>query len=271
MSAQRQRRGLGVSPWRGPGFARSRATNYVAQLRRADAATNRRGGAVPALRARIPDAVASVRADAPSRARAARRGGRAPCAALRAAKAAASELRQRAHYAAALNGEHRAPLRPGRGWRAPVHGLASLDNCNGDNRNGNGTAVRPVPCVTGDPRDGGRSKRRVYRGVVGAGRRGGAAAAAPARGRRGSGRGTARRRRAGAVSWPTLLHGTCNIGCVHGERCHWRTLARQKIPGITYDNCSNKTIAHCAIECYIIGAGCARHRPASGGDDGAED
>jgi hypothetical protein len=50
--------GLGVSPAaRGPGFARSRAANNAAQLRRASTATNRRGGAVPALRARIPDAV----------------------------------------------------------------------------------------------------------------------------------------------------------------------------------------------------------------------
>jgi hypothetical protein len=53
-----RRRALGVSPAaRGPGFARSRAANNAAQLRRASTATNRRGGAVPALRARIPDAV----------------------------------------------------------------------------------------------------------------------------------------------------------------------------------------------------------------------
>src|SRR5215213_9823921 len=51
-------RTLGVSPAaRGPGFARSRATNNVAQLRRASTATNSRGGTVSALRARIPDAV----------------------------------------------------------------------------------------------------------------------------------------------------------------------------------------------------------------------
>jgi len=49
---------VGVSPAaRVPGFARSRAANNAAQLRRASTATYRRGGAVPALRARIPDAV----------------------------------------------------------------------------------------------------------------------------------------------------------------------------------------------------------------------
>src|SRR5215207_4073901 len=53
-----EQQGLGVSPAaRGPGFARSRATNNVAQLRRASTATNSRGGTVSALRARIPDAV----------------------------------------------------------------------------------------------------------------------------------------------------------------------------------------------------------------------
>jgi len=53
-----EQQGLGVSPAaRGPGFARSRAANNAAQLRRASTATNRRGGTVSALRARIPDAV----------------------------------------------------------------------------------------------------------------------------------------------------------------------------------------------------------------------
>jgi hypothetical protein len=65
-----------VSPaTRGPGFARGRQRNYRCQPRRTSTATNSRGGAVPALRARIPHAV--ITALMPS----GRRGGRA-CGAL---------------------------------------------------------------------------------------------------------------------------------------------------------------------------------------------
>jgi hypothetical protein len=259
---------LGVSPAaRGPGFARSRATNNVAQLRRAN----------PAARC----------ANALQRAR-----GEFPCASPPGCPGPPGANPSREAAGLRESGRNPAPCRlnPGVGSGRRV-GLRSLSSTGCARRYGFrltpsgcrarwGAAVASAgpggyarlgslsPALASSLRRGGRLRRAFV---------GGSAPHTPTCWSAGVSTGGAGAAGPGRVSCPgfavafTTLQTCRNGGVAHGRGDGVARLIPAGITGPRYENRTNKTIACLAINRYIIDVGCACHRSRFGGDDGAKD
>jgi hypothetical protein len=257
-----------VSPAaRGPGFARSRATNNVAQLRQATPATrcaNALQRALGAVQCASPPGRPGPPGANPSREAAGlRESGRnpAPCR----LKPSAGRGRRVAGRALNLtgcarrNGFRQTPS----GFCARLPGVMASAGSGGYARLGSLS-----PALASSLRRGGRLRRAFV---------GGSAPHTPTfrtAGVSGGGPGAAGpgwvRPPGHAVAYPTLQRFR-NSGVAHGASGSGPGLIPARITGQDYEKRTNKTIAPPAITCYIIDVGCARHRSRFGGDDGAKD
>lgn len=260
--------GLGVSPAaRGPGFARSRATNNVAQLRRANPATpcayvlHRARGEFPCA---SPPGCPGPPGANPSRAAAGLRESvrnPAPCR-LNPGVGSGRRVGLRALNLTGCARRYGFRLTPS-GCRARWEAAVASAGPGGYARLGSLS-----PALASSLRRGGRLRRAFV---------GGSAPHTPTFSSAGVSTGGAGATGPGRVSCPgfavsySTLQMQRNDAVAHSSYGSAAGLIPAGITGPSCKNRTNKTIAQPAITCYIIDVGCARHRSRFGGDDGAKD
>jgi hypothetical protein len=221
----------GVSPAaRGPGFARSRATNNVAQLRRATPADQCGGRLQRVCAGRLPNATPGRPGPAganPSRGSSQRGGVVAGC----------------------------------RGGAEPVVTLASSLSP------ALASSLRRVGRLRRAFVGGSAPHTPTFRAAGGSGGGSGVRGRAAVRGQGSAGAGAHLVR---VVWCATTLRARCNTLHIHVIHCSCLVVQSAKNTGATYEIRTHKTIARIAIPCYIIDVGCARHRSRRRTGHGAE-